>query len=78
MARLGAGTKGLVNDALDGERASAAFDAATKATINLPGTARKVFGGPDGMADIVVAEDVAGTNNHEKRAGLWVMRRDQY
>jgi hypothetical protein len=30
------------------------------------------------MADIVVAEDVAGTNNHEKRAGLWVMRRDQY
>ena len=44
MAGLGAGTKGLVNDALDGERASAAFDAATKATINLPGTARKVFG----------------------------------
>jgi len=30
------------------------------------------------MADIVVAKDVAGTNNHGERAGLSVMRRDRY
>jgi hypothetical protein len=30
------------------------------------------------MADIVVAKDVAGTNNHEERAGLSVMRRYRY
>jgi hypothetical protein len=26
----------------------------------------------------VVAQDVAGTNNHEEGAGLLVMRRDRY
>jgi hypothetical protein len=64
-AGLGAGTERLINDGFDGARASATFGAATEATINLLGMARKIFSGPDGVADIVVAEDVAGTNDHE-------------
>jgi hypothetical protein len=61
----GAGAESLVNDGLDGARAAAAFGAAAEAAINLLGIARKVFRGIDGVADIVVAEDVAGTYNHE-------------
>jgi hypothetical protein len=61
----GASAKSLVDNSFNGARASAAFGAATEAAVNLLGIARKVFGGPDGMADVVVAEDVAGTNNHK-------------
>jgi hypothetical protein len=64
-ADLGAGAQGLVYDGLDGPRAAAAFGAAAEAAIDLLGIARKVFRRADGTADIVVAEDVAGTNNHE-------------
>ena len=64
-AGLGAGTKRLVDNALDGARATATFSAATEAAIDLLGIARKLFSTTDGVADIVVAEDVAGTNNHE-------------
>jgi len=62
---VGAGTERLVDDGLDGARAPAAFGAATEAAINLLGIARKAFGSIDGVTDIVVAKDVAGTNNHE-------------
>jgi hypothetical protein len=65
MAGLGAGSKSVVNDSLDGARTSATFSAATEAAIELLGIAWKVFRGVDGIADIVVAEDVAGTNNHK-------------
>jgi hypothetical protein len=65
LAGLGAGAESLVNDGFDRARASATFDAAAEAAIDLPGVARKLFRRADGMADIVVAEDVAGTNNHE-------------
>jgi hypothetical protein len=64
-AGLGASTERLVNDGLDGARASAAFGATPEAAIDLLGVARKLLGGIDGVADIVVAEDVAGTDNHE-------------
>jgi hypothetical protein len=64
-AGLGASTERLVNDGLDGARASAAFGAATEATIDLLGVAGKLLSGTDRVADIVVAKDVAGTNNHE-------------
>ena len=67
-AGLGAGTKRLVNDGLEGARAAAALGAATEAAIKLLGAAWQVFRGGDGAADIVVAEDVAGTDNHEKAA----------
>ena len=69
MAGLGASPESVVNDRFDGARTSATFSAATEAAIELLGIARKVFRGVDGIADIVVAEDVAGTNNH-KDGGL--------
>jgi hypothetical protein len=64
-ARLGAGAERLVNDGLDGARASSALGAATETAVDLLGTAGKVFGRRDGTADVVVAQDVTGTNNHE-------------
>ena len=64
-AGLGARTESVVNDGLDGARASSTFGAATEAAVDLLGTARKGFRRVDGVADIVVAEDVTGTNNHE-------------
>src|SRR5258708_2355367 len=64
-AGLGAGAERLVNDGFDGARAAAAFGAAAEAAIELLGIAGKVFRGVDGIAHVVVAEDVAGTNNHE-------------
>jgi len=67
MAGLGASTERLVNDGLDGARASATFCAAAEAAIDLLGIAGKVLRGADGTTDIVVAEDVAGTNNHKVR-----------
>jgi hypothetical protein len=65
MAGLGAGSKSVVNDRFDGAGTSATFSAATEAAIELLGIAWKVFRGVDGITDIVVAEDVAGTNNHK-------------
>jgi hypothetical protein len=65
MAGLGASTQRLVDDGLDGTRASTTFDTATVAVKDLLGTAREVFRGADGTADIVVVEDIAGTNDHE-------------
>ena len=42
-AGLGARAQSLVNDGLDGARASAAFGAATEAAIDLLGATRKVL-----------------------------------
>jgi hypothetical protein len=66
-ARLRASAERLVNDALDGARASPAFGGATETAINLLGISRQIFRGADSAADIVVGQNVAGTNNHEKR-----------
>jgi hypothetical protein len=64
-AGFGASAQGFIDDGLDGARAPAAFGATAKATIDLLGIARQIFGGCDGTADIVIGKDVAGTNNHE-------------
>jgi hypothetical protein len=64
-AGLGAGTQRFVDDGLDGARAAAAFGAAAEASINLLGIARHTRSCTDGIADIMVAEDVTGTDNHE-------------
>ena len=61
---LGTGAKGFVNDGLDGARTTATFGAAAEAAVDLLGVTRQVFRGADSAADIMVAEDVAGTNNH--------------
>jgi len=58
------GAECFVNDALDGAGAAAAFGTATKATIKLLGATRKIVCGIHGVADVVVAQHVAGTDNH--------------
>ena len=61
-ARFGAG---FVDDGLDGAGATAAFGAAAEAAVDFLGVSRKAGGGSHGIADIMVAEDVAGTDDHE-------------
>ena len=63
-AGLGASAQSFLNDALDGAGAPATFGAAAEAAVKLLGVARKILRGVNGAADIVVGEDVAGTNNH--------------
>ena len=65
LAGLGAGSESLFNDGFDCADAATAFDAATQAAVDLPSIARKLFRRLDSAADIVVADDVAGTDNHE-------------
>ena len=71
-AGLGAGAQRLVDDGLDGARAAAAFGAAAEAAVDLLGIARKSIRGADSTADIVVAKDVTGTDNHScpERIGI--------
>jgi hypothetical protein len=64
-AFLGAGAKGFVDDGLDRACAAAALGAAAKATVNLLGIPRQVRSCTHSTTDIVVAQDVAGTDNHE-------------
>jgi hypothetical protein len=64
-AGLGASPQSLVDNGLEGARAAAAFGATTETAVNLLGATRKVIRSGDGVADIVVAENVAGTNNHK-------------
>jgi hypothetical protein len=64
-ASLGASTESFVDNGFDGACAAATFNAAAEATIDLPGIAEKIVRSADGLADIVVAEDVAGTDNHK-------------
>jgi hypothetical protein len=64
-AFLGAGAKRFVDDGLDRARAATAFGAAAEATVNLLGIPRQVRSRTHGTPDIVVAQDVAGTDNHE-------------
>jgi hypothetical protein len=71
---LGALTECLVDDGLDGARAAAAFGAAAETTVNLLGIAQRVVSGADGVADIVVAKNVAGTDDHETCKRPSVMR----
>ena len=64
MAGLGAGAERLIDDGLDGARAAAALGTAAETAVDLLCIAWKVFRGADGVADIVVAEDVTGTYDH--------------
>jgi hypothetical protein len=64
-AGLGAGSERLVDDGLDGARTAAAFGAAAEATIELLGVPGQIFRALDSTADIVIGQDVTGTNNHE-------------
>jgi hypothetical protein len=67
---LGAGAERFVNDGLDGARAPAAFGAAAEAAVNLFRIARQVRGCAYRIPDIVVAQNVAGTDDHETERTL--------
>ena len=64
VAGPGTRSERLVDDGLDGARAATAFSTAAEAAINLLGVTRKVVRGAHGIADIMVAQDVAGTDDH--------------
>src|SRR5205814_4213683 len=57
------GIQRLVHDLADGAGAAAALGAAAKAAIDLPGRARTRLR-RDGGADIVVAQNVTGADDH--------------
>jgi hypothetical protein len=76
-AFLGAGTESFVDDGLDRAGAAAAFGAAAEATVKLFWIARQVRGCAYGITDIVVAQNVAGTDDHEAETTL-VMRPHRY
>lgn len=61
---LGAGTKGLVDDLLDGARAAAALRTAAEAAVDLFGIPGKIVRAVDRTADVVVGQNIAGTDNH--------------
>ena len=60
----GFGTR-FSDDGLDGAGAAAAFDAAAEAAVDFLGAARKARRSIHRIADIMVAEDVAGADDHE-------------
>src|SRR5689334_23374764 len=62
-----AGAERLVDDRLDSACATAACCAAAKAAIDVLGIARKLIRRADGVANILVADDVAGTDDHGTR-----------
>lgn len=72
-AGLGAGPQGLVDDGLDRAGAAAALGIAAETAIDLLGISRQGPAGIHGVTDIVVAEDVTGTDNHQTKAGPSVM-----
>jgi hypothetical protein len=63
-ACLDAGTECLFDDGVDGARATTAIGAATEAAIELLCISRQGPAAAHGIADVVVAEDVTGTNDH--------------
>ena len=62
-ARLAAGTECFVHDLLDGAGTAAALRAAAQTAIDLARRARRLRAAA-GVADIVVGQNVAGTNDH--------------
>src|SRR5262245_54270421 len=71
-AFLRASAKRVLDDALDGARATATFGAAAKATVNLARGPRQIRSRLHGGADIIVGQHVAGADDHED-GGLVVM-----
>src|SRR4051794_21671798 len=67
---LGTRTKRLVHDLLDGASAPAALWTAAQTPVNLSGRTRRQLGDAHGAAHVVVAQDVAGTNDHGRGGSL--------
>jgi hypothetical protein len=64
VAGLFGGAEGLIHDLADGTGAATALCAATETTIDLPSRTWPRFRRAGG-ADILVAQNVAGTDDHE-------------
>ena len=62
---LGTGPQSLFDDGLEGARAASALGAAAQAAIDLLRIAREVRCSIYGIADVMVAKHVAGTDDHE-------------
>jgi hypothetical protein len=73
-AGLGARTQRFIHDLADGPGTTTALGAAAKAAIDLPRRARQIAGVSHSVADVVVANDVAGTNDHGFRSAGPVKR----
>jgi hypothetical protein len=71
-AGLGARAQRFLDDGLDGTRTTAAFGAATETSVDLLGIAGKVLRAAYRAADIMVGQDVAGANDHEKGGPVWL------
>ena len=65
IAGQGTRSERLVDDGLDRARTAAAFRAAAEAAVNLLGVTWKVVRTAHGIADIMVTQDVAGTDDHK-------------
>lgn len=70
VAGLRTGSECIVDDGLDRPRTAAALRTAPQAIIDMLGVPKHIVSGIDGIADIMVAENVAGANNHENAKDL--------
>ncbi len=70
-AGLGAGAQRFLDNGLDGTRTATALGAAAEASIDLLGVAGKIIRAAYRAADIMVGQDVAGTNDHGKGGLVW-------
>jgi hypothetical protein len=73
-AGLGAGAERLIDNGLDGARASSTLGAAAEASVNLLGVSGEILRSVHGTTDVVIAKHVTGTDNH-KTSGPSMMRR---
>jgi hypothetical protein len=69
-AGLGAWAQGFRHDLLDGPGTPAALGAASETAVNLPCRTRNGGSGGHGVADVMVAQDVTGTDDHEGKTTL--------
>jgi hypothetical protein len=60
----GAAAQCFRHDLLDGARAATALSTTAKTSIHLTGRTRQIGCGGHRVADVMVTEDVTGTNNH--------------
>ena len=60
----------IVDDGLDCPCTPAALGTAAQAVVDVFGMPQRIVRGSDGVADIVVAEDVTRANNHENAEDL--------
>ena len=69
---LGTATQRFLDNGLDRACTAAALGAATETSIDLLGIAGEVFRTTDRVADVMVGQHVAGTNDHEKGGPVWL------